>query len=55
MSFNTTRLTEQRSVLEVGVIKGGFSSTDLKVKAASNIDGDEQKLTGQKTHSVAEI
>ncbi|XZZ63297.1 tyrosine-type recombinase/integrase [Microbulbifer sp. SSSA002] len=52
--FNATWLREQRAALEAGVIKERFRFHDLKIKAASDFDGDVQKFTGHKTRSMAE-
>ncbi|WP_444897762.1 tyrosine-type recombinase/integrase [Microbulbifer sp. SSSA005] len=54
MGFNAIWLREQRAALAAGAIKQRFRFHDLKIKAASDFEGDVQKFTGHKTRSMAE-
>ncbi|WP_410174775.1 tyrosine-type recombinase/integrase [Microbulbifer thermotolerans] len=52
--FNAIWQREQRAALAAGVIRERFRFHDLKIKAASDFDGDVQRFTGHKTRSMAE-
>ncbi|WP_444922821.1 tyrosine-type recombinase/integrase [Microbulbifer sp. DLAB2-AF] len=52
--FNAVWQREQRAALAAGAIKQRFRFHDLKIKAASDFEGDVQKFTGHKTRSMAE-
>lgn len=52
--FNAVWQREQRAALAAGVIKERFRFHDLKIKSASDCDGDVQQFTGHKTRSMAE-
>lgn len=52
--FNAIWQREQRAALEAGAIKDRFRFHDLKIKSASDFEGDVQQFTGHKTRSMAE-
>ncbi|WP_346839777.1 tyrosine-type recombinase/integrase [Microbulbifer sp. SAOS-129_SWC] len=52
--FNAVWQREQRAALEAGALQERFRFHDLKIKAASDFDGDVQQFTGHKTRSMAE-
>ncbi|MEX2964787.1 tyrosine-type recombinase/integrase [Microbulbifer sp. TYP-18] len=52
--FNAVWQREQRAALAAGVIKERFRFHDLKIKAASDFEGDVKRFTGHKTTSMAE-
>jgi len=52
--FNAVWQREQRAALAAGAIKERFRFHDMKIKAASDFDGDVQQFTGHKTRSMAE-
>ncbi|MBN8431849.1 tyrosine-type recombinase/integrase [Microbulbifer salipaludis] len=52
--FNAIWQREQRAALEAEAIQERFRFHDLKIKAASDFDGDVQQFTGHKTRSMAE-
>ncbi|AQQ67459.1 hypothetical protein Mag101_07275 [Microbulbifer agarilyticus] len=52
--FNSVWQREQRKALEAGAISARFRFHDLKIKAASDFEGDVQQFTGHKTRSMAE-
>ncbi|WP_299948666.1 tyrosine-type recombinase/integrase [uncultured Microbulbifer sp.] len=52
--FNAVWQREQRAALAAGIIKERFRFHDLKIKAASDFEGDLKRFTGHKSTSMAE-
>ncbi|MFI2810184.1 tyrosine-type recombinase/integrase [Microbulbifer sp. JSM ZJ756] len=52
--FNSVWQREQREALKAGALQQRFRFHDLKIKAASDFEGDVQQFTGHKTRSMAE-